>query len=72
MVINMAIITSIKTRNMMPPIGMSHSVQSELLVGGGGGGSGGELDSSGGASVEKAPTALQALLVSPLTALTFQ
>jgi len=61
MVINMAIITSIKTRNMTPPIGISHPVQSKLLVSGGGGGSGRDSASSGGASVEKAPTALQAL-----------
>jgi hypothetical protein len=62
MVISMAIITRVKTRNIMPPIGISHSVQSELLlVGGDGGGSDGDSASSGAGTVIKAPTALQAL-----------
>jgi hypothetical protein len=62
MVISMAIITSIKTRNIIPPIGISHSVQSKLLVvGGDGGGSGGDSASRGAGTVTKAPAALQAL-----------
>ena len=62
MVISMAIITRVKTRNMIPPIGISHSVHSKVLVvGGDGGGSGGDSASSGAGTVIKAPTALQAL-----------
>jgi len=61
MVISMAIITSVKTRNITPPMGVSHSVQSKLLLWGSGGGSGRASASKGAGMVAKAPTALQAL-----------
>ena len=57
-----------------PPRGISHGIQSGVVDWGGGGSGGGGADSGGGGggSVVKAPTALQSLQLSPLTALTFQ
>ena len=70
MVISMAIMTRIKTRSKVPPIGISQSNQSGFSVWGVSDTE--PVGDDGGGSVVKALTALQALQVLELTALTFQ